>query len=65
MLKHHDRQTEAPRYLTGLWITTGLQLFILCLVSATTIYFSIMNKKVDRGTLKHPIEGQVGFKYTL
>jgi len=59
------KQTEAPRYLTGLWITTGLQLFILCLVSATTIYFSIMNKKVDRGTLKHPIEGQVGFKYTL
>lgn len=58
------RQQDAPRYIPGLWVTAGLQIFILCLLSLMTTYFYIMNKKVDNGTLKTPLEGQPGFKFT-
>lgn len=58
-------EEEAPYYRTGLWITAGLQLFILGIVACTTTFFYTMNKRADNGTLKHPIEGQPGFKYTL
>lgn len=59
------RQADAPKYVPGLWVTSGLQIFILVLLSFTTIYFHMMNKKVDDGTIKHPIEGDDEFKYTL
>ncbi|KIW01781.1 uncharacterized protein PV09_06953 [Verruconis gallopava] len=59
------RQKDAPRYVPGLWITAGLQFFILGILSCTTLYFSIMNRRVDAGTIKKAIEGQPGFKYTL
>lgn len=58
-------QREAPRYLTGLWVTTGLQLLVIVLVSCTSTYFYFMNKKVDAGTLRTPLEGLEGFKFTL
>jgi hypothetical protein len=58
-------QHEAPYYRTGLWITASLQFFIICIVGCMTVFFFMMNKRVDKGTLKHPIEGLVGFKYTL
>jgi hypothetical protein len=58
------KQEDAPRYVTGLWITAALQVLIIVLVSGTSAYFYAMNKKVDQGTLKKPLEGQVGFKFT-
>ena len=59
------REEDAPTYVPGLWVTTGLQFFILIILATTTIIFMRANKKVDNGTIKAPIEGLVGFKYTL
>lgn len=58
-------EREAPYYLTGLWVTTGLQFLILVLLASMSFYFIRMNRKVDAGTLKAPLEGYVGFKFTL
>lgn len=59
------REKDAPRYVPGLWVTAGLQFFILALVGINTLYFRSKNRQVDSGTISKPIEGQVGFKYTL
>ena len=59
------REKDAPRYVPGLWTTAGLQFFILALVGINTLYFRSKNRQVDNGTISKPIEGQVGFKYTL
>ncbi len=48
-------EEDAPQYVPGLWVTTGLQFSILM----------ILAKKLDDGTIKEPLEGQEGFKYTL
>lgn len=58
------KQEDAPRYVTGLWVTAGLQMFIMMLLSIMTTYFYRMNKQVDNGTVKKPLEGQPGFKFT-
>ena len=58
------REEDAPTYVPGLWVTTGLQFLILMIVACLTVFFTIMNKKVDKGTIKSPIEGHPGFKYT-
>lgn len=59
------REKDAPKYLIGLWVTAGLQFVILGILAFLTPYFYLKNKKVDAGTLKEPIEGRPGFKYTL
>ncbi|EEH20912.2 hypothetical protein PABG_03143 [Paracoccidioides brasiliensis Pb03] len=59
------REVDAPKYVPGLWITTGLQFLILGLVTCTTIHFWRRNKQVDEGTATKLIEGLAGFKYTL
>ncbi|PGH36883.1 hypothetical protein GX50_00341 [[Emmonsia] crescens] len=59
------REIDAPKYVPGLWTTTGLQFFILALLACTTFHFQRRNKQVDAGTATKPIEGLVGFKYTL
>jgi hypothetical protein len=59
------RQKDAPKYVNGLWATAALQLFILAALAGMSIFFWFKNRKVDRGTLSKPIEGQPGFKYTL
>lgn len=59
------REVDAPRYIPGLWTTAGLQLLILVLLSITTLIFWLTNRKLERGTLRKPIEGLHGFKYTL
>ncbi|KAF1948631.1 phthalate transporter-like protein [Byssothecium circinans] len=62
-------QKEAPRYKTGLWVTAGLQFWILGVLCVTTTVFMRRNKRVDgqaqRGEPIEAIEGQVGFRYTL
>lgn len=58
-------ESESPTYPTGLWITTGLQMFILTICGCMSMYFIRMNRKLDAGTLSKPLEGQPGFKFTL
>jgi len=59
------REKDAPKYVNGLWATAGLQFYILLCLCGTSTYFWFMNRKLDRGELSKPIEGQPGFKYTL
>ncbi|PGG95220.1 hypothetical protein AJ79_10178 [Helicocarpus griseus UAMH5409] len=59
------REQDAPKYVPGLWVTTGLQFLILGLLACTTLHFWRRNKQVDNGTATKPIEGLEGFKYTL
>jgi MFS family permease len=59
------REQDAPKYVVGLWVTAGLQIFILILLCCTTSYFYKMNRKFDEGSLTEPLEGQPGFKYTI
>ncbi|OAX77878.1 hypothetical protein ACJ72_07818 [Emergomyces africanus] len=59
------REVDAPKYVPGLWTTTGLQFLILALLACTTFHFWRRNKQVDAGTATKPIEGLEGFKYTL
>lgn len=59
------RQEESPRYVTGLWTAAGLQVFILLGAAGTSFHFRRRNRQVDNGTIKKPIEGLEGFKYTL
>lgn len=58
------REKDAPKYIHGLWTTAGLQLFIIIACACTSLFFFIKNRQFERGTLKKPIEGQEGFKYT-
>ncbi|EMD86532.1 hypothetical protein COCC4DRAFT_167009 [Bipolaris maydis ATCC 48331] len=62
-------QKEAPRYLTGLWVTAGLQFYILGVLICFTVYFRKQNAVVDKQMANgEPLaerEGQAGFKYTL
>lgn len=59
------REVDAPKYLPGLWTTAGLQLLILAILCATSFFFWRANRQLMRGTLREPIEGLKGFKYTL
>lgn len=59
------REQDAPLYRPGLWTTAGLQLFTIGLTLSTTLYFWAKNKQQSKGTLKTPIEGQEGLRYTL
>lgn len=59
------REVDAPIYKPGLWTTAGLQLLILALLCATTSILWRANSQLVQGTLKEPIEGLIGFKYTL
>ena len=59
------RQVDAPHYVPGLWTVAGLQFLLLGLVSITSYCFWSANRKLERGTLKTPIEGLEGFKFTL
>ncbi|PGH02077.1 hypothetical protein GX51_04890 [Blastomyces parvus] len=59
------REVDAPKFVPGLWTTTGLQLLILALLACTTFHFWRRNKAVDAGTATKLIEGLEGFRYTL
>lgn len=63
------RQRDAPGYVTGLWVSAGLQFYILLVLAVTSWFFYKTNKKADRqvanGEPENPIEGQVGFRYTI
>ena len=59
------RQQDAPRYIPGMWTSAVLQVFIIFGMVITSIHFKRRNKQVENGTVKKPIEGLVGFKYTV
>lgn len=63
------RQVDAPRYITGLWVTAGLQFYILILLACTSTYFWKTNQRTKKQALNgepvDAVEGLVGFKYTL
>ena len=63
------RQKDAPGYVVGLWVSAGLQFYTLAVLGATSWYFWSTNKRADRqvasGEAEDPIEGQVGFRYTI
>jgi sugar phosphate permease len=62
-------QKEAPKYLTGLWVTAGLQFYILVVLGCFTVYFRKQNAVVERqragGEPMDEREGLAGFKYTV
>ncbi|KAJ5092168.1 hypothetical protein NUU61_007038 [Penicillium alfredii] len=51
------RQTEAPQYLTAVWVSVGSHILLMAIVGAFTLYFYIANGRQKRG-LK-AIEGVV------
>ncbi|CAG9962883.1 unnamed protein product [Clonostachys byssicola] len=57
------RQTEAPRYMTAVWISIGSHIMIICVVLLMSVYFLWANRRADLGKLV--IEGVEGFRYTL
>lgn len=59
------RQQDAPRYVPGLWTGAALQVFIIAGAAGTSFHFRRRNKQADNGTVKKPIEGLEGFRYTL
>jgi len=59
------RQQDFPHYLPGIYATIACQVLLLVLLAITTFYFWVKNKAVLDGTAKAPLEGQVGFLYTL
>lgn len=59
------REEDAPTYRPGLWVTAALQFLTIGLTATTTTYFVIKNKQQTNGTLKKPIEGREGLRYTL
>jgi MFS family permease len=59
------RQKDFPKYRPGLWVSAGLQFFILSLLCIMSAHFWRRNRQVSRGTASKPIEGLEGFKYTL
>ncbi|EEP80228.1 predicted protein [Uncinocarpus reesii 1704] len=59
------RQADAPRYVPGLWVSTGLLFVVIGLLGVTEWLLWKRNKEIDEGKAKEPIEGLQGFKYTL
>jgi len=59
------KEKEAPKYVSGLWATAALQIYTLIALCGMSAFFTYKNRKFEQGTLKKPIEGQPGLKYTL
>ncbi|TEB30320.1 MFS general substrate transporter [Coprinellus micaceus] len=56
---------DAPGYLPGIYTTLGCQVLLLLLLGVTTIHFKERNIQVQQCPRAIPIEGKVGFEYTL
>ncbi|KAJ3504365.1 hypothetical protein NMY22_g17950 [Coprinellus aureogranulatus] len=59
------RQADAPGYLPGIYTSLGCQVLLLLLLGITTIHFKERNIQVQQCPRAVPIEGKVGFEYTL
>jgi sugar phosphate permease len=56
------RQTEAPRYLTAIWVSIGSHVLMIMLVSVCTAWFWLANRRAKEG--KGLIEDVPNFRYT-
>ncbi|KAL3421325.1 major facilitator superfamily transporter [Phlyctema vagabunda] len=56
------RQTEAPRYMTAIWISIGSHILIIGIVLCFTLYFWSANRRQRKGEAL--LERTVGFTYT-
>ena len=63
------RQRDAPGYVVGLWVSAGLQFYTLVVLAVASWCFYKTNRRADeqvaRGEVEAPIEGQIGFRYTI
>lgn len=59
------RQVDSPRYRPGIYATIASQFLMLILLAITTLYYRRKNKSIQEGTATKPLEGRVGFLYTL
>lgn len=57
------REVDAPGYRPGIWCTMIANGLVVVITLAMTLKFWLANKRVEKGG--KPIEGLVGFKYTL
>jgi MFS family permease len=56
-------QTEAPRYITAIWVSIGSHIGMITIVLLFTAYFFAANRQQKQG--KKMIEGTEGFRYTF
>jgi len=56
------RQVDFPTYIPGIYATIACQILMLFILAITTAYYRTQN---ERRTVNKPLEGQVGFVYTL
>lgn len=59
------RQADAPYYMAGIYVTLACQALLLILLGVTTIHFMERNRQAQQCPRAIPIEGKVGFWYTL
>ena len=59
------RQVDFPTYIPGIYATIACQILMLFILAITTAYYRTQNKGLRERTIKKPLEGQVGFVYTL
>lgn len=57
------RQQDSPKFLPGIYATIACQFLLLALLATTTLHFWRQNRKVRISG--NPIEGKLGFLYTL
>ena len=55
-------QTQAPRYITAIWVSIGSHILMIACVMAFSVYFYIFNRQQSKG--KRVIEGTPGFRFT-
>lgn len=56
------RQTEAPRYMTAVWVSIGSHILIIVVVGAFSLHFYRANQRQREG--KVVLEGLADFRYT-
>lgn len=56
------RQTEAPRYMTAVWVSIGSHIAIMAVVGVFSLHFYRANSLQKRGRVV--LEGTEGFRYT-
>ncbi|KAI1941776.1 hypothetical protein LOZ66_001257 [Ophidiomyces ophidiicola] len=56
------RSTEAPTYVTAVWVSVGSHVLMIVIVVLFSIYFYVANNRQRNGTLV--IENMPGFRYT-
>lgn len=56
------RQTEAPRYMTAVWVSIGSHIAMIAVIAAFSAFFFVANRRAQAG--KTLLERTEGFRYT-